>query len=81
MAARCAVLCRYVAKLFRDFVFHQVDEEGAPLLDYGLMAEALNKADAGVPEKASMHQKVLCSAGTGAALLLSGLLPVWMGTL
>ncbi|GAB4817655.1 hypothetical protein N2152v2_004701 [Parachlorella kessleri] len=46
---------RYIAKLFRDFVFHQVDEEGAPLLDYGLVAEALNKADAGVPEKASTH--------------------------
>ena len=29
----------------------QVDEEGAPLLDWGLAAEALNKADAGVPEK------------------------------
>lgn len=42
---------RYVAKLFRDFVFHQVDEEGSPLLDYGLVAESLNKADAGVPEK------------------------------
>ncbi len=34
-------------------MFHQVDEEGAPLLDWGLIAEALNKADAGVPEKAS----------------------------
>lgn len=42
---------RYLLKLFRDFVFHQVDEEGAPLLDWGLAAEALNKVDAGVPEK------------------------------
>ncbi|PSC73700.1 PAB-dependent poly(A)-specific ribonuclease subunit 3 [Micractinium conductrix] len=42
---------RYLLKLFRDFVFYQVDEEGAPLLDWGLAAEALNKADAGVPEK------------------------------
>ena len=29
----------------------QVDEEGAPMLDWGLAAEALNKVDAGVPEK------------------------------
>ena len=40
-----------MAKLFRDFVFHQVDEEGGPVLDYGMVAEALNKADVGVPEK------------------------------
>lgn len=43
--------CRYLLKLFRDLLFHQVDEEGAPLLDWGLAVEALNKVDAGVPEK------------------------------
>ncbi|PRW58104.1 PAB-dependent poly(A)-specific ribonuclease subunit 3 [Chlorella sorokiniana] len=42
---------RYLLKLFRDFLFHQVDEEGAPMLDWGLAVEALNKVDAGVPEK------------------------------
>lgn len=42
---------RYLLKLFRDFLFHGVDEEGAPLLDWGLAAEALNKVDAGVLEK------------------------------
>ena len=42
---------RYLLKLFRDFVFHQCDEGGAPLLDWGVVAEALNKLDAGVPEK------------------------------
>ena len=31
----------------------QVDEEGAPMLDWGLAVEALNKVDAGVPEKVS----------------------------
>jgi PAB-dependent poly(A)-specific ribonuclease subunit 3 len=46
-----ALPCRYLLKLFRDLLFHQVDEEGAPLLDWGLAAEALNKVDAGVPEK------------------------------
>ena len=50
---RTAFHCRrrYLLKLFRDFLFHQVDEEGAPLADWGLVAEALNKVDAGVPEK------------------------------
>jgi len=42
---------RYLLKLFRDFVFHQTSEDGAPVLDWGHMIEALNKLDAGVPEK------------------------------
>ena len=43
---------RYLLKLFRDFVFHQVGDDGAPLLDWGHIAEALAKLDAGLPEKA-----------------------------
>ncbi|KAK9820130.1 hypothetical protein WJX72_006407 [[Myrmecia] bisecta] len=42
---------RYLLKLFRDFVFHQIAEDGAPQIDYGHIIEALNKLDAGVPEK------------------------------
>jgi len=42
---------RYLLKLFRDFVFHQYSEEGGPLTDWGHVIEALNKLDAGVPEK------------------------------
>ena len=42
---------RYMISLFRDFVFHQVTETGAPLLDWGPVVEALNKVDAGVEEK------------------------------
>lgn len=42
---------RYLLKLFRDFVFHQVDDEGNPVNDWGLVVEAINKADAGVNEK------------------------------
>jgi hypothetical protein len=34
---------RYVVKLFRDFVFHQVDEDGNPLLDLGHVMSSLNK--------------------------------------
>lgn len=42
---------RYLLKLFRDFVFHQVDDDGHPLNDWGLIVDAINKADAGVHEK------------------------------
>lgn len=42
---------RYLIKLFKDFVFHQVNEAGGPLLDWGHVVEALNKLDLGVNEK------------------------------
>lgn len=42
---------RYLLKLFRDFVFHQVAEDGTPRLDWGHVIEALNKLDTGVDEK------------------------------
>lgn len=42
---------RYLLKLFRDFVFHQVDEDGAPMTDWGHVVECLNKLDAGVAER------------------------------
>ena len=45
--AGCGAGDRYLLKLFRDFVFHQVTEEGAPLLDWGLVLESLAKLDAG----------------------------------
>lgn len=34
---------RYLLKLFRDYVFHQVDENGRPVLDFGHVVECLNK--------------------------------------
>ena len=46
---------RYLLKLFRDFVFHQVTEDGAPMLDWGFVAEALTKLDAGELDSDSMH--------------------------
>ena len=42
---------RYLLKLFRDFVFHQCTEEGAPVLEWGHVVECLNKLDAGLSEK------------------------------
>jgi len=42
---------RYLLKLFRDYVFHQVYEEGGAVVDFAHVVECLNKLDAGVPEK------------------------------
>ncbi|KAJ3300231.1 PAB-dependent poly(A)-specific ribonuclease subunit 3 [Borealophlyctis nickersoniae] len=42
---------RYLLKLFRDYVFHQVDEMGAPIVDMAHVVQCLNKLDAGVDEK------------------------------
>ncbi|KAL1302662.1 hypothetical protein AAFC00_003028 [Neodothiora populina] len=42
---------RYYLKLFRDYVFHQIDADGRPVLDLGHILGCLNKLDAGVDEK------------------------------
>ncbi|KAK4698277.1 PAB-dependent poly(A)-specific ribonuclease subunit 3, partial [Phenoliferia sp. Uapishka_3] len=42
---------RYIIKLFRDYVFHQVDENGRPVTDLSHVITSLNKLDAGVDEK------------------------------
>lgn len=42
---------RYTLKLFRDYVFHQVDANNNPLLNLGHMLSCLNKLDAGSDEK------------------------------
>ena len=34
---------RYIIKLFRDYVFHQVDEAGRPVVDLGHVLGCLNK--------------------------------------
>lgn len=50
---------RYMLKLFRDYVFHQVSEDGRPWIDMGHIVQCLNKLDAGAPEKVSF--KLLCN--------------------
>ena len=42
---------RYFLKLFRDFVFHQVDAQNRPVVDLGHVLSCLNKLDAGTDEK------------------------------
>jgi PAB-dependent poly(A)-specific ribonuclease subunit 3 len=41
---------RYPIKLFKDYVFHQVDENGKPVVDLTHVVNCLNKLDAGVDE-------------------------------
>uniref|UniRef100_A0A3B3QZP7 PAN2-PAN3 deadenylation complex subunit PAN3 n=1 Tax=Paramormyrops kingsleyae TaxID=1676925 RepID=A0A3B3QZP7_9TELE len=45
---------RYLLKLFRDHLFHQVAEAGTPWIDLSHIVSCLNKLDAGVPEKISL---------------------------
>uniref|UniRef100_A0A670I3G9 PAN2-PAN3 deadenylation complex subunit PAN3 n=1 Tax=Podarcis muralis TaxID=64176 RepID=A0A670I3G9_PODMU len=45
---------RYLLKLFRDHLFHQVTETGTPWIDLSHIISCLNKLDAGVPEKISL---------------------------
>lgn len=42
---------RYFLKLFRDYVFHSVDENNHPVVDVAHVLICLNKLDAGVDEK------------------------------
>lgn len=57
---------RYLLKLFRDYVFHQVHEDGTPVISMGHVVDTLNRLDAGVQDKIPLlsrdHQTVLlCS--------------------
>ncbi|KAJ3894491.1 hypothetical protein GG344DRAFT_86557 [Lentinula edodes] len=42
---------RYIIKLFRDYVFHQIDERGNPVTNMSHVLTCLNKLDAGTEEK------------------------------
>lgn len=45
---------RYFLKLFRDYVFHQVDSQNSPVVDLGHVLTCLNKLDAGTDEKVTL---------------------------
>ncbi|KAI9710066.1 MAG: hypothetical protein M1812_007530 [Candelaria pacifica] len=45
---------RYFLKLFRDYVFHQVDAQGNPVIDLAHVLMCLNKLDAGIDERVSL---------------------------
>jgi len=54
---------RYMLKLFRDYLFHQVSEDGRPWLDMSHVVQCLNKLDAGAPEKVSVCE--ICGSDSG----------------
>ncbi|KAF2466335.1 uncharacterized protein BDR25DRAFT_237318 [Lindgomyces ingoldianus] len=45
---------RYYLKLFRDYVFHQVDTNGHPVTNLAHVLDCLNKLDAGSEEKIAL---------------------------
>lgn len=45
---------RYYLKLFRDYVFHQVDANGHPVTNLAHVLDCLNKLDAGTDEKIAL---------------------------
>jgi len=42
---------RFLLKLFRDYVFHQVNDAGQPVVDLAHVLSCLNKLDAGTEER------------------------------
>jgi len=48
---------RYLVKLFRDFLFHQVYEDSSPVIDFGHVVECLNKLDVGVSENILLQSR------------------------
>ena len=48
---------RFPVKLFRDYVFHQCDTHGNPVLDMGHVIACLNKLDAGSEEKMTLTSR------------------------
>lgn len=48
---------RAIIGLFRDYVFHQVDAQGNPVIDMGHMLACLNKLDAGLDEKITLTSR------------------------
>ena len=42
---------RFLLKLFRDYVFHQVNDMGEPVVDFAHVFSCLNKLDAGTEER------------------------------
>ncbi|KAJ0420550.1 PAB-dependent poly(A)-specific ribonuclease subunit pan3 [Aspergillus carlsbadensis] len=45
---------RFFLKIFRDYIFHQVDASGDPVVDLGHVLTCLNKLDAGTDERITL---------------------------
>jgi PAB-dependent poly(A)-specific ribonuclease subunit 3 len=75
---------RYIIKLFRDYVFHQVDETGLPVLDVAHVLTCLNKVmkewTTGLLLLLLLSNCCLSFVGVQLTLLPSRILPIcsWM---
>jgi len=45
---------RFFLKLFRDYVFHQIDAQGHPVVDLAHVLSCMNKLDAGMDERVTL---------------------------
>ncbi|XP_030385179.1 PAN2-PAN3 deadenylation complex subunit PAN3 isoform X2 [Scaptodrosophila lebanonensis] len=48
---------RYMLKLFRDYLFHSVTEDGRPWLDHAHIVQCLNKLDAGSLDRVQLMSR------------------------
>ncbi|XP_067646896.1 PAN2-PAN3 deadenylation complex subunit PAN3 isoform X2 [Eurosta solidaginis] len=48
---------RYMLKLFRDYLFHSVTEDGRPWLDHAHIVHCLNKLDSGALERVQLMSR------------------------
>lgn len=46
---------RYMLKLFRDYLFHSVTEDGRPWIDQAHLAHCLNQLDGGTGAKVMVY--------------------------
>jgi len=54
---------RYLLKLFRDYVFHQVNADGSPWIDMAHVVQCLNKVRSSVSALVSVLPALVLPAG------------------
>ena len=65
---------RYMLKLFRDYIFHQVTSDGRPWLDMSHIVSCLNKLDTASPDKV---QSSIIKMKNQNLILINRLLRIW----
>uniref|UniRef100_A0A915DXG7 Pan3 pseudokinase domain-containing protein n=1 Tax=Ditylenchus dipsaci TaxID=166011 RepID=A0A915DXG7_9BILA len=65
----------YLLKLFRDYIFHQVTENGRPWVDFSHLSSCLNKLDAGVEESIQLNYESVWRTLGNACWITTMVLP------
>lgn len=60
----CETGKRYLLKLFRDYLFHEMDKDGNAIIDYGFIIDVLYKVDN------ECNEKIPLSSRDGKSLLI-----------